>query len=187
MRPARATAALPCVPLQRVRWPKVGAPALSMSVVRNPNKSAPVFDINSTRPQSWRKHSWTSASQGGGGGVWIDGILSQNWVWTFNRATGQPRERLGSYSLAAAEAISPTTSITYCCHNRFFFSNVYDELSEIGEYYGDEAALQVYLVAPKVLRWQPQPQPPQGPRLPCRRHCSTHRCLSSRPAPPTSA
>jgi hypothetical protein len=133
--------------LQRVRWPKVGAPTLSMSVVRNPNKSAPIFDINSTRPQLWRKHSWAPASEGGGGGVWIDGILSQNWVWTFNRAINLGN---GSFSLAAAEAVSPTTSITYCCHNRFFFYNVYDELSEVGEYYVDEAALQVYLVAPKA-------------------------------------
>jgi hypothetical protein len=123
----------------RARWPKPGAPALSMSLVRNPNRTHPVFDINSTRPSKWDR-SWSSL-----GGVWLDGILSQNWIWTFNRAN---RLGNGSYSLASPEVADPTTQITYCCHNRFVFSNVVEELSEIGEYYVNETESTVLLVSP---------------------------------------
>ena len=123
-------------------WPKASEPSLSMSAVRNPNMSAPVFDINSTRPLGWHR-SWSSPS----GGVWVDGILSQNWVWTFNRALNLNN---GSFSLASPEAAPPTTLITYCCHNRFRFSNVFEELSEVGEYYVNETELAVYLIAPSA-------------------------------------
>ncbi len=123
----------------RARWPKLGAPALSMSLVRNSNKTRPVFDINSTRPRKWNS-SWSSP-----GGVWLDGILSQNWVWTFNRAQ---RLSNGSYTLTSPEVADPTTQLTYCCHNRFAFVNVFEELSEIGEYYVNETEMTVFLVAP---------------------------------------
>jgi hypothetical protein len=38
----------------------------------------------------------------------------------------------GSFSLAFPEVAPPTTNITYCCHNRFFFDNVFEELADVG-------------------------------------------------------
>jgi hypothetical protein len=46
-----------------------------MSHVHNKNKSAPIFDLNSTRPTKW------AASKSSNDGVWLDGIVSDNWVW----------------------------------------------------------------------------------------------------------
>lgn len=68
--------------LQRSRWPKVGDPPSSIVHIQNSNHTSPVFSVNSTRPLAWPA-SMASDS----GGVWLDGLLGQNWVWTYNRAT----------------------------------------------------------------------------------------------------
>eukprot|EP00040_Diaphanoeca_grandis_P026996 m.152394 g.152394 ORF g.152394 m.152394 type:complete len:739 (-) comp30805_c1_seq2:189-2405(-) len=123
----------------RARWPKRNQPEVAMTTVRNPNESAPMFDINTTRPLQWQR-SWSSRD-----GVWLDGILSQNWIWTYNQVINLQN---GSFSLAFPEVAPPTTNITYCCHNRFFFDNVFEELADVGEYYINTTAMTIYLVVP---------------------------------------
>lgn len=41
-----------------------------------------------------------------------------------------------------------TSSKRYCCHNRFFFDNVFEEISDPGEYYVNVTAQIVYLIPP---------------------------------------
>lgn len=42
-------------------------------------------------------------------------------------------------------------SPTYCCHNRFFFDNVFEEISEPGEYYINVSSQMIYAIPPTNL------------------------------------
>ena len=127
--------------LKRSRWPKSGAPPSSISRIDNPNKTSPVFSVNSTIPLHWN-----ASMAPEGGGVWLDGLLGQNWVWTYNRVKVLAN---GSLTLAYPEVSDlQLFSPTYCCHNRFFFDNVFEEISQPGEYYVNITEKKVYLVPP---------------------------------------
>lgn len=70
--------------LTRSRWPNTGDSAARMDHIISANKSSPIFLVNSTRPGLWR-----------GENVWLDGIVSQNWVWTYNQILLDSGNRLG--------------------------------------------------------------------------------------------
>jgi hypothetical protein len=54
-------------------------------------------------------------------------------------------------SVAFPEAYPLTLSWSgYCCHNRFFFDNVFEELSAPGEYYVNVTERTVYAIPPAV-------------------------------------
>ena len=130
--------------LSRSRWPKAGAPPSSIARIQNSNKSSAMFTVNSSIPS----HDWGASMQAVNGGVWLDGLLGQNWVWTYNRAEALAN---GSLTLAYPEVSDlELFSPTYCCHNRFFFDNVFEEISADGEYYVNVTEKIVYLIPPQA-------------------------------------
>lgn len=97
----------------------------------------------------------------GGGGVWLDGLLGQNWVWTYNRAEALSN---GSLTLAYPEVDDlKLFSPTYCCHNRFFFDNVFEEISDPGEYYVNITEMVLYLIPPAGMETRSGFTPPPAP------------------------
>ena len=95
---------------------------------------------------------WSASKRDGS--VWLDGLLGQNWVWTFNQIAWQQN---GSLSLAYPEESDLVLfSPTYCCHNRFFFDNVFEEIALPGEYYVNTTERLVYMIPPGTAAAFPQ-------------------------------
>mgnify|MGYP000229647752 FL=1 len=126
--------------LQRSRWPKPGDPLVAMSTVQNGNSSAPMFSLNTTRPFEW------PASALDDDGIWLEGIVSENWAWTYNHAIPLAN---GSMTLQYPEQYEVQIfAYNYCCHNRFFFDNVFEEISQPGEYYINTTEQAIYIIPP---------------------------------------
>ena len=67
-------------------------------------------------------------------------------MWTYNRVVWLQN---GSLSLAFPEVDDiEEFAPTYCCHNRFFFDNVFEEINLPGEYYINVTSRIIYMIPP---------------------------------------
>eukprot|EP00947_MAST-08B_sp_MAST-8B-sp1_P002796 g2796.t1 len=149
--------------LTRSRYPKPQQPPSRLKGVSNRDKDGPpVFKVSDhDRIARWAGSLDTA---GGQWGVWLDGIIGKNWEHTFNRikvhrssAAGAGGEAEEEITLAGPQEgdivwksqydpTKPISSSNVCCYNFFHFDNVFEEISEAGEYYVDVPNRRVYLM-----------------------------------------
>jgi len=101
------------------------------------------FVLTSRRPTRW--NASIAAAAGGGEKIWIDGVLSQDWVWTYNSVSSVDAFS-GVVQLGDEEVVQigkTGTSDTF-----FFFENILEEIDEPGEYFVDSAAKTLYIYPP---------------------------------------
>lgn len=90
-----------------------------------------------------RLSSWTNEKD-----LWLDGVMSQDWVWTFNRVKAiDPRE--GSLSLAQGEVNG--LKVEQWNHPWFILINALSEITMPGEYHLDTAGSRLVFWPPSSL------------------------------------
>jgi hypothetical protein len=151
------------------RWPNKGAEMVHMSGVKDqgPKKGEPdftkrggTFSYRFSRPELWKDEK----------DIWIDGVLSQDWAWTYNKVasidtkaktiTLQYGEVYGVMGMAPKEK-KPFAELNAQAkkvkkpkakpRDFFFVDNVFAELDAPGEYYLNRDTGILYVIPPKPL------------------------------------
>ncbi len=116
-----------------------------------------------------RKNGWENSIQfmtGGGtvavefdrmrhwhnsGNIFIDGVVSSSWEWTYNRVTNINVAKK-QFTLEMGAAMTGVGDKLKASH--FFFENVAEEIDQVGEYYIDRDTSLLYLYPPADFEQQ---------------------------------
>lgn len=137
--------------LTRARYPKA---SMRQARIRGKNSG----DKNSIefKPHEHERIATWSESIGSAWGVWLDGVIGNNWEHTYNKVASYAAGT-GMITLEYPQNSDmvwknqydpekPLSSSNDCCYNFFYFDNVFEEISEPGEYYIDVAAKKAYVM-----------------------------------------
>lgn len=130
-------------PMRPARWPNDDE--LQMAAVidagakpsdKSSERRGPTFTIDSDRMRYW-----TRAQD-----AWLNGILSREWVWTFNKiASVDPARRAIVLEYPEVYTVKRESWI----HDHFYFENLLEELDRPGEYYIDRTEGKLYFIPPE--------------------------------------
>ncbi len=130
-------------PLTLARYPNVGLVHIESVVDPGPTRAdGPAFWESGGRfvLADDRPSRWGTASS-----VWIDGILSENWAWSYNRVRSYvPATRTMAVAHGEVYGIKREEWI----HDGFFFEDLPEELDRPGEYWIDRATGKAWLWPP---------------------------------------
>ncbi len=124
--------------LARARWPRDGLVRMGRIIhdglrryPLRPGKPLETFGYDFDRPALWRS-----------GEIWVDGIFSRPFAWSYNRVRRIARWRK-RITLAFRERIGlqPTA-------DGFFFDNIFEEIAQPGDHVVDTGEQAIYLLRP---------------------------------------
>ena len=131
-------------PLVLARYPNSGFVHIESVVDPGPTRAdGPAFWENGGRfvLADDRPARWSTAAD-----VWIDGILSENWAWSYNRVRSYvPATRTVALAHGEVYGIKREEWI----HDGFFFEDLPEELDRPGEYWIDRAQGRAWLWPPE--------------------------------------
>ena len=82
--------------------------------------------------------------------IFIDGVLSSTWVWTYNQLSSvdiEKRQITLAYPELQGVGLGPSVRLPH-----FYFENIAEEIDQPGEYYIDRERGLLYLYPPPTVR-----------------------------------
>lgn len=146
---------------QLARWPNAGktifdeivnpgTPATGSGMSASKVGDGATFRVSnhSSRLALWTFSKNTTNSLSGtdkGPDIWIDGILTRDWAWTYNKVQTID---LTNNTVKLLYGINETPN-TWCETLGWYYENVLEEIDMPGEYYIDRSAKKLYLYPPE--------------------------------------